>query len=105
MARVKEEEPRVPAVNDLESQAKQYIFFKKQIEYFESEIKSLREKSIKSLYADLQIEKENLSKTRIKLGQEKKIYPHKVQALRKKIARINTIIYQKLAEELNEKSK
>ena len=44
MARVKEEEPRVPAVDDLESQAKQYIFFKKQVEYFESEIKSLREK-------------------------------------------------------------
>jgi ribosomal protein L29 len=69
------------------------------------ELKSLKEKSVKSLYADLQTEKESLSKAKIKLGQEKKIYPHKVQALRKKIARINTIIYQKLAEELNEKSK
>jgi hypothetical protein len=44
MARIKEEEPRVPAVDDLEAQAKQYIFFKKQVEYFESELKSLREK-------------------------------------------------------------
>ena len=42
MARVKEEEePRVPAVDDLETQAKQYIFFKKQVEYFESEINYL----------------------------------------------------------------
>ena len=52
MARVKEEEPRVPAVNDLESQAKQYIFFKKQIEYFESEIKSLREKLFEDIDAN-----------------------------------------------------
>jgi hypothetical protein len=44
MARIKEEEPRVPAVDDLEAQAKQYIFFKKQVEYFESELKLLKEK-------------------------------------------------------------
>jgi len=44
MARVKDEEPRVPAVDDLDAQAKQYIFFKKQVEYFETELKSLREK-------------------------------------------------------------
>lgn len=51
MARVKDEEPRVPAVNDLEVQAKQYIFFKKQVEYFESELKSLREKIFEDIDA------------------------------------------------------
>ena len=44
MARIKEEEPRVASVDDLEAQAKQYIFFKKQVEYFESELKLLKEK-------------------------------------------------------------
>jgi hypothetical protein len=44
MARIKEEEPRVASIDDLESQAKQYIFFKKQVEYFESELKLLKEK-------------------------------------------------------------
>ena len=44
MARIKEEEPRVAATDDLEAQAKQYIFFKKQVEYFESELKLLKEK-------------------------------------------------------------
>jgi len=52
MARIKEEEPRVPAVDDLEAQAKQYIFFKKQVEYFESEIKSLREKLFEDIDAN-----------------------------------------------------
>lgn len=52
MARVKEEEPRVPAIDDLESQAKQYIFFKKQVEYFESELKSLREKLFEDIDAN-----------------------------------------------------
>ena len=51
MARIKEEEPRVPAVDDLEAQAKQYIFFKKQVEYFESEIKTLREKIFEDIDA------------------------------------------------------
>jgi hypothetical protein len=51
MARVKEEEPRIPAVDDLEAQAKQYIFFKKQVEYFESEIKTLREKIFEDIDA------------------------------------------------------
>jgi hypothetical protein len=44
MSRIKEEEPRVAAIDDLEAQAKQYIFFKKQVEYFESELKLLKEK-------------------------------------------------------------
>jgi hypothetical protein len=44
VARIKEEEPRVAAIDDLEAQAKQYIFFKKQVEYFESELKLLKEK-------------------------------------------------------------
>jgi hypothetical protein len=44
MARIKEEEPRVASIDDLEAQAKQYIFFKKQVEYFESELKLLKEK-------------------------------------------------------------
>jgi hypothetical protein len=44
MARIKEEEPRVTSIDDLEAQAKQYIFFKKQVEYFESELKLLKEK-------------------------------------------------------------
>jgi hypothetical protein len=52
MARIKEEEPRVPAVDDLEAQAKQYIFFKKQVEYFESELKSLREKLFEDIDAN-----------------------------------------------------
>lgn len=56
MARVKEEEPRVPAVNDLEAQAKQYIFFKKQVEYFESELKSLREKIFEDIDANGEVD-------------------------------------------------
>jgi hypothetical protein len=44
MARIKEEKPRVASIDDLEAQAKQYIFFKKQVEYFESELKLLKEK-------------------------------------------------------------
>jgi hypothetical protein len=44
MARIKEEEPRAASIDDLEAQAKQYIFFKKQVEYFESELKLLKEK-------------------------------------------------------------
>jgi hypothetical protein len=44
VARIKEEEPRVASIDDLEAQAKQYIFFKKQVEYFESELKLLKEK-------------------------------------------------------------
>jgi hypothetical protein len=44
MARIKEEEPRVSSIYELEAQAKQYIFFKKQVEYFESELKLLKEK-------------------------------------------------------------
>jgi hypothetical protein len=56
MARVKEEEPRVPAVDDFESQAKQYIFFKKQVEYFESELKSLREKLFEDIDANGEVD-------------------------------------------------
>ena len=56
MARVKEEEPRVPAVDYLESQAKQYIFFKKQVEYFESELKSLREKLFEDIDANGEVD-------------------------------------------------
>jgi hypothetical protein len=56
MARVKEEKPRVPAVDDLESQAKQYIFFKKQVEYFESELKSLREKLFEDIDANGEVD-------------------------------------------------
>ena len=43
MARVKEEESRVAGQNDFETQARQYIFVKKQMEFFESELKKLRE--------------------------------------------------------------
>ena len=56
MARVKEEEPRVPAVDDFESQAKQYIFFKKRVEYFESELKSLREKLFEDIDANGEVD-------------------------------------------------
>ena len=56
MARVKEEEPRLPAVEDLEAQAKQYIFFKKQVEYFESELKSLREKLFEDIDANGEVD-------------------------------------------------
>ena len=43
MGRVKEEESRVAGQNDFETQARQYIFVKKQMEFFESELKKLRE--------------------------------------------------------------
>lgn len=43
MARVKQEESRVAGQDDLETQARQYIFVKKQMEFFESELKKLRE--------------------------------------------------------------
>lgn len=56
MARVKEEEPRASEVNEFEAQAKQYIFFKKQLEYFESEIKSLREKLFEKIDTDGEVD-------------------------------------------------
>ena len=43
MARVKAEESRVADENKFETQARQYIFVKKQMEFFESELKKLRE--------------------------------------------------------------
>ena len=43
MARVKDVEPRI-AEDNLESQAKEYAFLKKQIEYLEKQQKELREK-------------------------------------------------------------
>lgn len=43
MARVKEEESRVAGQDDFETQARQYIFVKKQMEFFESELKKLKE--------------------------------------------------------------
>jgi len=43
MARVKEEQSRVAGQDDFETQARQYIFVKKQMEFFESELKKLRE--------------------------------------------------------------
>lgn len=43
MARVKEEESRIAGQDDFETQARQYIFVKKQMEFFESELKKLRE--------------------------------------------------------------
>jgi hypothetical protein len=56
MARVKEEEPRASEVDEFEAQAKQYIFFKKQLEYFESEIKSLREKLFEKIDTDGEVD-------------------------------------------------
>lgn len=43
MARVKAEESRVSGPDDFETQARQYIFVKKQVDFFESELKKLRE--------------------------------------------------------------
>ena len=43
MARVKEEQSRVAGQEDFETQARQYIFVKKQMEFFESELKKLKE--------------------------------------------------------------
>jgi len=43
MARVKEEQSRVAGQDDFETQARQYIFVKKQMEFFESELKKLKE--------------------------------------------------------------
>jgi len=43
MARVKKEQSRVAGQDDFETQARQYIFVKKQMEFFESELKKLRE--------------------------------------------------------------
>lgn len=44
MARVKPEQSRIADDNSFEAQAKQYIFVKKQVDYFESQLKSLKEK-------------------------------------------------------------
>jgi len=44
MARVKPTEPRIASEDELTTQAKEYIFSKKQIEYFESKVKTLRDK-------------------------------------------------------------
>jgi hypothetical protein len=44
MARVKNEESRVSGTDDFGGQARQYIFVKKQMEFFESELKTLKEK-------------------------------------------------------------
>jgi len=43
MARVKEEQSRVAGQDDFETQARQYIFVKRQMEFFESELKKLKE--------------------------------------------------------------
>ena len=44
MARVKEQQPRLVDENDLMTQAKEYVFLKKQLEYLEKQQKELREK-------------------------------------------------------------
>lgn len=44
MARVKAEESRIADDNSFEAQARQYIFVKKQVDYFDSQLKSLKEK-------------------------------------------------------------
>ena len=44
MARVQPAEPRTASEDDLLSQAKEYSFSKKQIEYFEAKAKTLRDK-------------------------------------------------------------
>jgi len=43
MARIKEEQSRVAGQDDFETQARQYIFVKKQVDFFESELKKLKE--------------------------------------------------------------
>jgi hypothetical protein len=43
MARIKEERSRVTGQDNFETQARQYIFVKKQMEFFESELKKLKE--------------------------------------------------------------
>jgi len=43
MARVKEEQSRSAGQDDFETQARQYIFVKKQVDFFESELKKLKE--------------------------------------------------------------
>jgi hypothetical protein len=44
MARVQPTQPRTASEDDLLSQAKEYSFSKKQIEYFEAKVKTLRDK-------------------------------------------------------------
>jgi len=44
MARIKNIEPRMSDENDFGYQAKQYVFVKKQVEFFETELKKLKEK-------------------------------------------------------------
>jgi len=68
-----------------------------------AELKSLREKNTKALLTELAQERNNLAKAQIKLTQEKKPAPHKIDNIKKKIARIKTIIYEKLVQELAEK--
>jgi hypothetical protein len=49
MARVKEEEPRMADENDFNAQARKYIFVKKQLDFFESELKGLKEKIFENI--------------------------------------------------------
>ena len=49
MARIKEEEPRMADENDFNSQARKYIFVKKQLDFFESELKGLKEKIFENI--------------------------------------------------------
>lgn len=44
MPRIKSEESRIVDDNSFEASAKQYIFVKKQVDYFDSQLKSLKEK-------------------------------------------------------------
>lgn len=56
MARVKAEESRVPDENDFGYQAKQYVFVKRQVEFFETELKKLKEKIFEHIDAEGEVD-------------------------------------------------
>jgi hypothetical protein len=49
MVKIKEEDSRIPDENDFNGQARKYVFLKKQLEFFEAEIKGVKEKIFEHL--------------------------------------------------------
>src|ERR1019366_5488684 len=54
MAKVKEVEPRIAEADSFEADARKYIFTKKQVDFFEKELKGLKE----SIFAKVELEGE-----------------------------------------------
>ena len=93
MARVKDSEPRNVAEDDFLGQAKEYIFVKKQLEYFESKQKELKEKIFSQIEENGEVDSEG----HVILDFEDPI--DGVRALKKQ-RRVTRKIDEALAEEL-----